>query len=140
MNEAKVVYVLCHLREKFGNPAPCLAMLPELPERLHDALGRAGFLAGVGDVARVIETEHLAVFAGQQGLVFESIYMARTTLHKNVNGASRFRSEMRYLRRKRTQGGRSLASCERSHSEIAKSAASRLQCLASGNRLRRKRE
>ena len=71
VDEGEVIGVAGHFREQLAAPATRPAVLGVFPERFHDALVGLLALAGVGDLAGVIETHELAVLLGQQWLVIE---------------------------------------------------------------------
>jgi hypothetical protein len=130
MNEAKVIDVIRHVREEFGDPASALTVLAEFPKRFHDALLRGFFFAAVGDVARVVEIKHLAVAFEKSGLVIERVEMARAALHENENDAVGFSFEMGRARGKRVCCRERLTARHAGEREIAKSACEIFQKVA----------
>ena len=93
MDEAQIIHVARHVREKFGDPMSRLAMPGKIPQRLHHAL-QAAPLAGVGDHARVVESDHFSVLLLEERLVIERVDVAWTALHEKEDDALRTRAVM----------------------------------------------
>ena len=120
----EVVHVLVDVREEIRCPVPALAVLLEVPQRLHHPLRRA--LAGLGHRARVVEVDHLSVSFEQLRLVIKRVHMAHAARHEEEDDPLRLRRVMRFAQRERT--GRAVGEgCER---ERAEATGARLQKLA----------
>src|SRR6187551_301291 len=87
-NETQVVHVARRLRKEFADPTTSLAVLVELPRRLHHALVGAA-IAGVGNGPGVVERQLLTVVLFEAGLVIVRVEVAWATLHEEKDDALR---------------------------------------------------
>jgi hypothetical protein len=131
VQEAEVVDVVIDVREEIRGPVAGLAVLLEVPQRLHHALGRA--FAGLRHNAGVFDVDDLAVVFEQTRLVVIGIHMADAALHEEENDALGFRLMMGTFDGERIrQSG--LALRHGLPGEVAEAAAGGLKEIASGGK------
>jgi hypothetical protein len=110
-------------------------VLGELPQRLHQPLRAGLHLAGVGDLAGVVEVDHLAVVFFQPRLVVVRIDVADAALHEQENHSLGSRREVRLLGGQWIRGdGRLLGQTGQGH--VAETASRRLQRLSASDQRR----
>ena len=79
-DDAQIVGNLRHRREEIGNPKAALPTPRKLPQRLHDALGRA--LPRLGEAAEVAKRHLLAVVGREPRLGVEAVDLAHPSSHE----------------------------------------------------------